>query len=133
MNGYLLDTNICISAFRNEHGIVQRMRQIGKDSFYVSDVTVLELKYGAYKSQKTEENLKTVNNFLGSVKIVPFADAVELFCEEKVRLQKLGTPLEDYDLLIGCSAKAKGLVMVTHNVKHLERIEGIVIEDWVRQ
>lgn len=31
----------------------------------------------------------------------------------------------------GSAAKATGLTMVTHNVKHFERIEGLVIEDWV--
>ena len=33
-------------------------------------------------------------------------------------------------LLIGSAAKAKGLVVVTHNRKHFEHIEGISIEDW---
>ena len=36
---------------------------------------------------------------------------------------------EDFDLLIGCAAKAKGLTIVTHNVKHFEHIEGLDIED----
>lgn len=34
-------------------------------------------------------------------------------------------------LLIGSAAKAKDLVMVTHNRKHFEHIKGISIEDWV--
>ena len=131
MNGYLIDTNICIFAFRGEHGIIERMKQYGKSRCFVSDVTVMELRYGAYKSAKKAENLSIVNNFLKKVKIVPFAKTIDVFCQEKLRLQKLGKSLEDYDLLIGCAAKALGLTMVTHNVKHFERIEGIVVEDWV--
>jgi tRNA(fMet)-specific endonuclease VapC len=42
-----------------------------------------------------------------------------------------GQKIEDFDLLIGCAAKARGLTMVTHNVKHFEHIEGLTIEDWV--
>ena len=30
-------------------------------------------------------------------------------------------------LLIGCAAKAKGLTIVTHNIKHFEHIEGLDI------
>ena len=40
--------------------------------------------------------------------------------------------IEDFDLLIGCTAVAKGLVMVTNNIKHYSRIEGIQIENWVK-
>ena len=133
MKGYLLDTNICIFAFRDEHGIRERMRQCGEGNCYVSDVTVMELRYGAYKSAKTQENLDIVNDFLSKVKTVPFADAVDCFCQEKVRLEKQGKKLEDYDLLIGCTAKSKGLVMVTDNVKHFDRIEGVEVENWVER
>lgn len=43
----------------------------------------------------------------------------------------MNTPIEDFDLLIGCAAKAAGLTMVTHNKKHFSHIEGTIIEDWV--
>jgi len=33
MKGYLLDTNICIFAFRDEHGIREGMSQCGEDKF----------------------------------------------------------------------------------------------------
>ena len=121
MKGYLLDTNICIFALRNEYGIIERMKQCGEANCFVSDVTVMELRYGAYNS----------NNFLKKVKTVPFAESIDIFCQEKVRLKKLEKKLEDFDLLIGSSAKAKGLIMVTDNVKHFDRIEGIIIENWV--
>ena len=131
MKGYLLDTNICIFALRNEYGIIERMKQCGEANCFVADVTVMELRYGAYNSNKSQENLVAVNNFLKKVKTVPFAESIDVFCQEKVRLKKLGKKLEDFDLLIGSLAKAKGLIMVTDNVKHFDRIEGIIIENWV--
>ncbi|MCR4854404.1 MAG: hypothetical protein K5893_12540 [Prevotella sp.] len=67
------------------------------------------------------------------MKIVPFAETIDIFCQEKLRLQVMGRKLDDYDLLIGCAAKAKGLVMVTDNVKHFDRIEGIEVQDWVER
>ena len=133
MKGYLLDTNICIFAFRGEYGISERMRKHSEGSCYVSDVTVMELRYGAYKSAKIQENLNIVNGFLKKVKIVPLAETIDIFCQEKIRLERLGKKLEDYDLLIGSAAKARGLVMVTDNVKHFDRIDGIEIEDWVER
>ena len=133
MKGYLLDTNICIFAFRGEYGVTERMRQCGEANCYVSDITVMELIYGAYKSAKMQENLSIVNNFLKKVKLVPLSITIDTFCQEKIRLERMGKKLEDYDLFIGCAAKATGLTMVTDNVKHFNRIEGIEIENWVNR
>ena len=133
MKGFLLDTNICIFALRDKYGVNERLEEVGRDQCYVADVTVMELRFGAYKSGKKEENLLIVNDFVSKVNVVPFADAIDAFCQEKLRLQSLGTPIEDYDLFIGCAAKVAGLTMVTDNVQHLSRIEGLQIENWIQR
>ena len=133
MKGYLLDTNICIFALRDMYGINERLEEIGRHQFYVADVTVMELRFGAYKSKKKEENLRAVNEFLSKVKVVPFAVSIDAFCQEKLRLQQLGTPIEDYDLFIGCAAKVSDLTLVTDNVQHLSRIEGLELENWIQR
>ena len=39
--------------------------------------------------------------------------------------------IEDFDLLIGCTAVANGMIMVTDNTKYFSRIHGIQLENWV--
>lgn len=34
-------------------------------------------------------------------------------------------------MLIAAHAKAKGLIIVTNNVREFERVEGLVLENWV--
>ena len=133
MKGYLLDTNICIFALRDAYGINEQLESIDPQQCFVTDITVMELRYGAYKSKRKEENLHTVNDFLSKVKTIPFAVTIDTFCQEKLRLQSLGTPIEDYDLFIGCAAKVTGLTLVTDNVQHLNRIEGVEIENWIQR
>ena len=133
MKEYLLDTNICIFAMRDMYGVNERLESINPQQCYVADVTVMELRFGAYKSKNREKNLRIVDNFISKVKVVPFADTIDAFCQEKLRLQSLGTPIEDYDLFIGCAAKVAGLTMVTDNVQHLSRIEGLDIENWIQR
>jgi len=58
---------------------------------------------------------------------------LDSYAQEKARLRKQGTPLDDFDLLIGASAVANNLILVTNNVKHFERIEGITIENWAQE
>ena len=65
--------------------------------------------------------------------IVPISTAIDKFAEEKVRLQLEGTPAHNnFDLLIGCTAVANQMVMVTANVKDFKNIQGIQIENWER-
>ena len=96
-------------------------------------MTVAELLYGAYKSAKTEANIQILNNLFKRINIVPFSESIEVFAKEKVRLNQIGKPLEDFDLLIGAAAVSRGLTLVTDNVKHFDRISGITIENWVNR
>ena len=132
MKGYLLDTSICVALFRGNRFVSEKLNAVGMDSCFVSDVVVAELIVGAYKSNKTKENLKQIADFTSDVHVIPFAETMHVFAQERIRLWDAGKRIEDFDLLIGCAAKAKGLTMVTHNVSHFEHIEGLVIEDWVK-
>jgi len=43
----------------------------------------------------------------------------------------MGKPINDeFDLLIGVTAVENNLTLVTDNIRHFERIEGILIENW---
>ena len=49
-----------------------------------------------------------------------------------ILVDKAGTPLDDFDLLIGTTALANALVLVTNNEAHMRRISGIQIENWTK-
>lgn len=131
MNGYLLDTCICVFLFRNKYNIEKRLNQIGYKDCYVSEVTLAELRYGAYKSDRTEQNLDLIERFSEKVNIVPFAETIDFYAKEKNRLNKQGTPIEDFDLLIASAAYSRKLTLVTDNLKHFKNVQGIVVENWV--
>lgn len=48
-------------------------------------------------------------------------------------VRALGTPIDDFDLLIAASAYANNLVLVTDNLKHFQNIEGLTVENWVKR
>jgi len=131
MKGYLLDTSICVFLFREYQTVTQRLNEIGYNRCFIIDVVLAELRYGAFKSDFVEDNLKLIDDFVKKVRVLPFADSIDVYAKEKVRLKNSGKPIEEFDLLIGSAAKAAGLTMVTHNVKHFSHIDGIEIEDWV--
>lgn len=132
MKGYLLDTSICVFHFCEHREVTQQLNKIGYNRCYISDVVLAELRYGAFKSDFVEDNLKLIDDFVKKVRVLPFADSIDVYAKEKVRLKNIGKPIEEFDLLIGCAAKAAGLTMVTHNMKHFSHIEDLEIEDWVK-
>jgi tRNA(fMet)-specific endonuclease VapC len=52
--------------------------------------------------------------------------AARIYSERKKR----GEPMEDTDLLIAAQASTRGYILVTHNTRHFEHIDGLTLEDW---
>jgi predicted nucleic acid-binding protein/virulence-associated protein VagC len=50
--------------------------------------------------------------------------------EVRAFLARRGTPIGPYDVLIAGQAKARGMVLVTHNTGEFSRVPGLRIEDW---
>lgn len=131
--GFLLDTNICVFLFRGKFGVRDRLNKVEHNNCFISEVTVAELKFGVECSSQRDKNLAILNDFLSEVNILPFESAIDLYAKEKARLKRAGTPVDDFDLLIGCTAKACDLTMVTDNVRHFQHIDGLQIENWIER
>ncbi len=94
----------------------------------------MELYYGAYKSQKVESNLAKIKTLENSIEVIPIVkEVVEIFGICKAKLERSGTPLDDFDLILAACAMTKNLVLVTNNTKHFKRIEGLKIADWTSE
>jgi tRNA(fMet)-specific endonuclease VapC len=105
---------------------------IGYDNCFISEITLAELKYGAELSERVDENLRSVNEFANKIGVLPIFNSLDLYAKEKARLRKTGNIIDDFDLLIGCSAIKNGLILVTNNENHFERIKNIKIENWIK-
>lgn len=111
----------------------EQLKKVGWENCYISEMTVAELLYGAECSNAVEDNIKAVNSFCSDMKIIPVGIALDEYAKQKARLRKNGVLIDDLDLFIGCTALISNCIMVTENVKHLERIEGIHIENWLME
>ena len=111
----------------------ERLKQVGFENCCISEITLAELKYGAEFSESVSDNIKLVDEFAKHITILPIYNSLGLYAKEKVRLRKLGTLIDDFDLLIGCSAVVNNLILVTENEKHFKRIRKIKIENWIKR
>ena len=128
---YLLDTNICIHFFRGSFNLAKKIEKAGLNNCAISEITLAELVFGAENSKFPEKNFKLIETFAEQVVILPILGAIPLYGKQKVSLRKKGKMISDFDLLIGTTAIANNLIMVTENIKEFNRIENIVIENWV--
>jgi len=130
---YLLDTNICIHFLRGKFGLIEKFEELGPENFAISEITLAELVFGAENSTNPKKNLELIEIFTNQVIILPIFNAIYIYGKEKARLRAKGLMISDFDLLIGCTAVDKDLIMVTENLKEFERISGIEIENWVKR
>ncbi|MFA7446062.1 MAG: type II toxin-antitoxin system VapC family toxin [Flavobacteriaceae bacterium] len=131
MKKYLIDTNIAVFYMKGKHPILEkRFDNLSSENCFISEITLAELKFGVEKSINPEKNTKVLNDFLTGVQILPIFHSLDLYAKEKARLQKAGTPVDDFDLLIGVTSVKHNLIMVTNNTKHFKNITNIELEDW---
>ena len=130
MKKYLIDTNTCIYYIKGKYNLNKTFEKVDPDNCFISEITLAELKFGVENSEKKDKNQKALDNFLTGVKIVPIFHSLDLYAKEKSRLRKVGTLIDDFDLLIGVTSVTHNLTMVTNNTDHFKRIRGITLEDW---
>ena len=131
MKKYLLDTNICIYYLNGNKKVKEKLLSIEILNRFISEISLAELKYGVENSNYKEKKRESLNDFLTGIQILPIYNCLDLYASEKSRLRKLGIIVDDFDLLIGTSASANQMILVTNNIKHFINISEIRIENWL--
>lgn len=128
---YLIDTDIIIYSIKGNATVHKNFLKNEHSPKFISVITYGELLFGAKKSQKLEKNLATVYQIKELFPILEIEKAIiETFSDIKVSLHKIGEPIDDMDLLIGSTALARNLILVTNNERHFSRIPSLKIENW---
>ncbi|MEB2342992.1 MAG: PIN domain-containing protein [Flavobacteriia bacterium] len=130
MKGYLIDTDICVAFFRKVRQVAEPIEGLEFGDLHISEITLAELTYGAYRSARPEYHLGLIADFSSGVNVIPISPSLDLFAAEKARMQLEGRPVDNFDLLIGTTAVFHELTLVTGNIRHFERLQGIKLEDW---
>ena len=137
MSQYLLDTNVCIHWSKDEFDLRQKILQIGVENCFISELTIAELLYGIAKSapskQAANRHSLAILQQLFAGRVLLVGTCFEVYGPEKVRLRALGRPIDEFDLLIGCTALAHGLTLVTRNTLHFAPIAALTLENWIDQ
>ncbi|RTZ65351.1 MAG: VapC toxin family PIN domain ribonuclease [Aquificaceae bacterium] len=132
---YLLDTNICIYIIkRKPREVIERFLALEVGDIAISSVSTSELYYGASKSQRVVENTNALNEFLMPIEVLSYNEASSvIYGEIRARLERKGQVIGAMDMMIAAHALSLNIPVVTNNVKEFERVEGLMVENWVNR
>ena len=125
MNGSVVDTNVIIKMLNGDKTAVKLLGRI--DKVFVPIIVVGELFYGAYKSERKDNNIALFTSVLSTFEILPLDEPVAVsYALIKTGLIKNGIKIPENDLWIAATAHAHDLSLVTFD-SHFENISSIKI------
>lgn len=132
----VIDTCFWIDIIRERKGnntgpALQKLADLENTEMYTSVYTLCELHAGAELSSNPKAELERVEKLLQFVNVLYPDTAFPVFYgEAEGFLRKNGTPIPVMDLLIGISAKAVGMPLLSKDTKHYGLIPGLVVQTY---
>jgi tRNA(fMet)-specific endonuclease VapC len=134
-----LDANVAIALLN------QRQKQVrarfdaalsARTPMAMSMIVYYELMYGAAVSERRALNENKIALLIasGRLSLMPFdaADAKEA-ADIRAQLQRRGSPIGPYDVLIAAQARRAGTTLVTANTREFDRVPGLLVVDWAAE
>jgi len=132
---YLLDTDTVSALMRPAASprLMARLSTVPNALVATSSITLGEITYGAYRvPDRTQEIIESLEGVLPRMGVASFdAEAGRRYGELRAMLEQRGTLIGDADMRIASIALARGLTVVTGNVRHFQQVPGLSVENWL--
>lgn len=128
---YLLDTNVVIDILRNDRIVEKRYRleTLKRSNIFTCPIVYYEVVRG-FKIVRAARRLKDFLNLCEKWIMLPFDMRVtEKAIDIYAQLHK-GQTVEDNDIYIAAIAMVNNCTLVTANVRHFSRVEGLRFVNW---
>ena len=121
------DTDVLIDARRGQEPMRSRVdREIKRGTLATTAVTAFELWTGARSAAESDH----VEALLASIEVFPLdASAAREAGRVRRALEERGLPIGIADCLIAGICLSRAAPLMTRNVAHFGRVEGLVVED----
>lgn len=135
MTKYAFDTNVIIDYLRGNENIKKKIvisLSMG-NILTIPSIAYYEVMRGFKESEAT----KRLNNFKMLLKNLQMLyleennmQALNMAARIYERLRKSGKLIEDNDIYIAATAIANDAVLITDNIKHFSRVQGLNLVNW---
>jgi tRNA(fMet)-specific endonuclease VapC len=132
---YLLDTNILSELIKKRPNpvLLSRLSSFPVRNLYTSIICLMELRYGcALRDDFNSFWSKILEQIVSQVQVISLGTEEGLIAGDLLaRLRKKGQIIGLEDILISATAIAHNLVLVSANLKHFSKIDGLTVENWL--
>ena len=124
---YLIDTDWVIDYLNDIERTKTRLEPLFPAGIAISVISIAELYDGIFGGADPARKEQELLAFLarGIDRLDVDAATATLFARERSRLRRAGTPIGDFDLLIGATALRHNLTLLSNNRRHFLRIPGL--------
>ncbi len=129
---YFLDTNVIIDLLNGNTNVLLNFKTAFQNgTIQIPDIVYYEVLRGFYwkDPKKQLENFEVFVRTCG----IKYKDmqTLKIAATQWAALKRKGTPLDDDgDILIGSLAIQHNAILVTNNISHLSKLQGIQLENW---
>ena len=128
---FILDTNTLIYFFKGIGNVSQNLLSKPPRDIGIPTIVLFELEVGIAKSGSPRKRMKQLQDLMETVHILSFGPSeARAAATIRVQLERKGTIIGPYDVLISGTALAQHAVLVTHNIREFDRIPRLQVEDW---
>jgi tRNA(fMet)-specific endonuclease VapC len=130
-----LDTNVVVAAINHRAPRVrERLLQalVQGEAVGIPAIVLFELWYGIGKSTRAQQNAENLAAFL-TLDVTPWpfdAEDAREAGDIRAALERAGTPIGAYDILIAAQTRRRAALLVTANGREFARVPGLRFEDW---
>ena len=123
---YLVDTDIVVGWLKGRQEEIVLLRNFSQERLAISLISYGEVFDGIYYGRDPDANEKSFRQFLRWVDVLPLNRRImRRFARIRGQLRREGQLIGDSDLLIGATAIIHDLTLVTHNVRHFNRLSNL--------
>lgn len=128
---YVLDTNTVIYFFKGTGKVAERLLREAPTDIAIPAIVIFELHTGIAKSTSQGKRIQQLGSLMSAVKVLPFStEEAKASAAIRAQLERKGTPIGPYDVLIAGTVLAHQGTLVSHNLNEFRRVKGLKIQDW---
>jgi tRNA(fMet)-specific endonuclease VapC len=129
----LIDTDILSALLRQDPIATNRAKSYvaAHRKLTISVITQYEILRGL-RAKTAAAQIARFQRALTANTILPLTDeAIDRAASIYAHLYRQGTLIGDADILIAATALTHGLILVTNNVRHFQRVPGLIVDNWL--
>ncbi len=128
---YILDTNTLIYFFKGLGDVARNLLSVSPQEIGIPSIVLFELEYGIAKSTSPRKRMNQLEEMCSMVSVLPFSEKqAKAAALLRSQLDKKGTPIGPYDVLIAGTVLSYQAVLVTNNTKEFKRVPKLKTENW---